>query len=400
MRIGPRMSTDRDDGNKDNENTIDYSDPTYLGQVLGDVPRLFDPKQDPISKIKGNCLVALDANILLLPYQLNKTTLDAAAKVYKSLHAAERLVNPAQAAREFVVHRAGKIGDIVAYLRKEANSLKKPLGDKIGFLENENDYTDLKQLASQIEQLHKKFRNKATAIADLLAAEVGNDPTSKVYASLGAAVVDFSLEGEAKNAFGEDLKRRTMFRIPPGYKDGKKVQGGPGDLLIWKTILATGKAKNKDCIFVTAEEKTDWWVRNHGAFQPRVELIEEYRTVTGGRTIHIVVLSKLLEIFEAGEEPIADVRSVEQANTAALAIAEDLKPSNILLTEQEQDNALRAVRWHDMRHQIMRINRQIAQLGNNTLVPEPERKERLWELEEQKNRFLKWMKLVDRNVPE
>jgi hypothetical protein len=28
-------------------------------------------------------------------------------------------------------------------------------------------------------------------------------------------------------------------------------------------------------IFVTAEEKQDWWVRNHGAFQPRVELLEE-----------------------------------------------------------------------------------------------------------------------------
>ncbi|MDA9522246.1 hypothetical protein XI06_18620 [Bradyrhizobium sp. CCBAU 11434] len=156
---------------------------------------MFDQKQAPIVDIKGDCLVVLDANILLLPYQLNKTTLDAAAKVYTALHAQQRLIIPAQAAREFVINRASKIGDIVAYLKKEANALKKPLADKIGFLENEPEYSDLKKISSSIEDLQKQFRKRAFAIAELLSTEIGNDPTSKVYAGLRDAVVEYPLAG-------------------------------------------------------------------------------------------------------------------------------------------------------------------------------------------------------------
>jgi hypothetical protein len=67
-------------------------------------------------------------------------------------------------------------------------------------------------------------------------------------------------------------------------------------------------------IFVTAEEKQDWW-RNHGAFQPRVELLEEYRAFTGGNTIQIIPLSNLLKLFEVQEDVLIAVRDVEEANT-------------------------------------------------------------------------------------
>jgi hypothetical protein len=345
-----------DDAAKDSGTVVDLSDPNFLGKVLPDLPGLFDQKQAPIYEIKKECLVVLDANILLLPYQLNKTTLEAAGKVYKSLHAEKRLVIPVQAAREFVINRATKIGDIVAYLNKEANALKKPLTDKIGFLENEPEYNDLKVLASKIEDVHKAFRKKAFGIADLLSTEIGNDPTSKVYATLRDAIVDFPLDtDEAQKSFQEDLKRRSSLRIPPGYKDGKKVQGGPGDLLIWKTILAEGKAHNKDCIFVSAEEKPDWWVRNSGAFQPRVELIEEYRSFTGGRTVHIVVLSKLLQIFDVPQETVLNVRRAEEANTAAVLLGHE----NFRRRTRQRPNRPLSVLYL----RLAQVNRELAMLG-------------------------------------
>jgi hypothetical protein len=293
-----------------------HGDPSYLHQVFPKSDTLFDLKQEPIEKIKKDCLVALDANVLLLPYQMNKVSLQEVGKVYTTINEDARLLIPAQAAREFALHRASKIGEIVSHLRREATSLKKPLSDKIGFLENEQAYNEVKDVAAKIESLQKEFRKKATTIADGLSADIGSDPVSVIYSKLKAAIKELPWKDDEKKKFDEDLSNRSKYKIPPGYKDGKKLDGGPGDLLIWKTILCEGKSRSKDCIFVTAEEKPDWWVRNHGAFQPRVELIEEYRNETDGRTIHIIVLSRLLELFDVGHETVLTVRRAEQANTA------------------------------------------------------------------------------------
>src|SRR5262249_28047629 len=127
--------------------------------------------------------------------------------------------------------------------------------------------------------------------------------------------------GDRKGAFHEDLKWRFKYKIPPGYSDAKKPDGGAGDLLIWKTVLKEGKHQQKDFIFVTAEEKPDCWVRNDGAtFTPRLELLEEYRAFTGGYTVHIIQLSQLLRLFEVADEVLNIVRNVEEANTTAAAI--------------------------------------------------------------------------------
>ena len=232
-----------------------------------------------------------------------------------------------------------------------SRTLKKPLSQKIGFLENEQAYNDVKEVAAKIETLQKEFRNKAAAIADGLSGEIGNDPVSLIYSQLKAAIKDLPWSSDEQKKFAEDLANRSRYKIPPGYMDGKKMDGGPGDLLIWKTILSEGKSQNKHCIFVTAEEKPDWWVRSHGAFQPRVELIEEYRNVTNGRTIHIVVLSKLLALFDVADDTVVTVRRVEQANTALAILAGssklDATPSHYTFragVSQEQANDLAILR--------------------------------------------------------
>jgi PIN domain-containing protein len=298
------------------EGAPSQGDPSYLNQVFPKSDTVFDRKQESIAEIKQTCLVALDANVLLLPYKMNRVSLHEIGKIYTVLNKEGRLIIPAQAAREFAVHRAAKIAEIVSYLRKEANFLEKPLAAKIGFLENEKAYNDLKEITAKLEKLHKDFRKRAESIVDALSAEIGGDPLSLIYSKLKSSIKELSWDGDERNKFETDLANRSKYKIPPGYADGKKVDGGPGDLLIWKSILFEGKSRNKDCIFVTAEEKPDWWVRNHGTFQPRIELIEEYRNATDGRTIHIVVLSELLALFNVPDETVQTVRRVERANTA------------------------------------------------------------------------------------
>src|SRR5690606_4521164 len=69
--------------------------------------------------------------------------------------------------------------------------------------------------------------------------------------------------------------------------------------------------KNLDCIFVTEDSKSDWWVQSEGGFQPRMELVEEYRRETQGKTIHLMPLSDLLRLYDVQMEVVDEAKSVE-----------------------------------------------------------------------------------------
>jgi hypothetical protein len=287
----------------------------YRDRIFADAKALLQYKQKPLEEIKTSCLVGIDANVLLLPYQLNSVSLDEIVKVYTRLNRDKRLIFPAQALREFFSHRAEKLGAIVQHLRDEASKLTPPLRSKIGILDGDPSFQAAKNIAEKIKKLNKELQSKLNDISDLLSLQVGNDPVSVAYSAFPDAVRELKIESSQQGAFVDGLNWRYAHKVPPGYMDAKSPTGGIGDLVIWKTLLEEGKNQKKDMIFVTAEEKQDWWVRNHGAFQPRVELLEEYRAFTGGNTIQIIPLSNVLKLFEVQEDVLIAVRDVEEANT-------------------------------------------------------------------------------------
>lgn len=85
-----------------------------------------------------------------------------------------------------------------------------------------------------------------------------NDPVSKVYKELFVdrilddSHIDFTqLESE--------LEKRNTLSLPPGFKDKGKDLNASGDLIIWKEILKCAQEKDKHLIFISADEKSDWW---------------------------------------------------------------------------------------------------------------------------------------------
>jgi hypothetical protein len=199
--------------------------------------------------------------------------------------------------------------------------LQSPLSKKIGILDGDSGYIEAKKLSEAIAEANKKLRNKLHEIANSLSLQIGRDPVSVSYSGLAEAIRDLKLDEAKKKDFEEELDWRFSHKIPPGYMDASNPAGGAGDLLIWRTLLEEGKTQQKDLIFVTGEEKSDWWLRNHGAFQPRLELIEEYRAFTGGYTIHLMPLSRLLSLLKVESATLAAVRNAETANTVAAAIS-------------------------------------------------------------------------------
>jgi PIN domain-containing protein len=111
----------------------------------------------------------------------------------------------------------------------------------------------------------------------------------------------------------EEHLRRFANKIPPGYKDQAKDDQGIGDFLIWLTILEIGSTRRTSVIFVSGEEKADWWHRSEQQpLYPCFELVDEFRRVSGGCSFHIIKFSQLLGLFGASTEVVAEVQEEER----------------------------------------------------------------------------------------
>lgn len=112
-----------------------------------------------------------------------------------------------------------------------------------------------------------------------------------------------------KECSSEELKElrkegevRYSKQIPPGYCDAKKAKENTdnnsyGDLILWKQILKYALEKNKDIIFVSHDQKEDWWFKPKGkTIGPRYELRKEFKEKTN-QNFYMYTMESFLEIY-------------------------------------------------------------------------------------------------------
>ena len=288
-------------------------DEFWLSGLFPEAGQLFSVHQKPIAEIKSHCIVGLDANVLLLPYELGSSSFSKIAEVYRNISKEKRLIVPAQVAREFIKNRAARLRDLVKNMNDQAESLKFTFPEQVSFLGNEKSFKSIKKQGNVIDKAKKEILSEISVLRKTLTDNVGADPVSTEYREiLAKCVVDIEHDEKSHEDLRCEAEWRYRHKIPPGYKDRGKEDGGLGDFIIWKTLLKEAASRKKDLIFVTKDLKGDWWVQSQGAFQPRIELIEEFYRHTGGRTIHMISLSQLLEIFEVAKDAVTDVRRAEE----------------------------------------------------------------------------------------
>ncbi len=103
------------------------------------------------------------------------------------------------------------------------------------------------------------------------------------------------------------VDKRYAEKVPPGYKDASKPEGGEGDLLAWYEILAYAGKSDRPLVFVTSDTKEDWYERESGRIAgPRRELRVEMMEKTL-HPYHQVSLNRFLEL--ANEHLSANVET-------------------------------------------------------------------------------------------
>ncbi|MFN3890669.1 MAG: PIN-like domain-containing protein [Beijerinckiaceae bacterium] len=294
---------------------------TPLVTCFPDAAAIFKRTFKSVAEIKGDCLVALDTNVLLAPYSLSKEPLTQIEQTYEMLVKHERLVVPGQVAREFARNRSTKLGELLKSLQDQKSKITAPIEKRYEFLKSIPAYSEALKLAEEIGAKQKELTKKIGDVADQLRTWDLSDPVWLIYRRLFAGSVR-ELSQDALRDLGTELKHRSTHSIPPGYKDAGKPDEGAGDLIIWKTLLELGAEKKRDLVLVTLDQKTDWWSQSGGApLFPRFELVEEYAAASDGATLHLLLFSEFLSVFGAGGAVVEEVQLVELAANTAVQVA-------------------------------------------------------------------------------
>lgn len=274
--------------------------------------------------------IVLDTNVLLEFLRLSEQPREETFKLFEKLK--DRLWIPYQVGLEFNRRKDDVCKDNVklfeaARSRLQINIMKFSVNDlgfsaaknllngekinKIILTHNENIDIHNKAVEEEINCQVEDFKAKNDSdgtikkILDLLDGKVGEPPNSQ------KELDEIYTEGEV----------RFNNQIPPGYKDKNKsdepiiadrgllYKREYGDLILWKQIISHAeKQKIKHVIFVTNDQKEDWWQDSNGKKEgPRKELISEIVAIGKVKLFHMYTLQNFLKFSrEQGSVELSD----------------------------------------------------------------------------------------------
>lgn len=282
----------------------------YLNEVFPKSEEIFSSEYKNVDVIFKNGIIVLDTNVLLVPYDTTEKNLSEIKSIFQKLKQENRLLIPSRVSREFAKNRGKKISEVFLKIRQTKNNLNHgafkledyPILDELKLIE------DLKEEFTIIKNAIKKSRKILTKIEEEIKLWNWNDRVSKVYKEVFTPDIITEVKKKEEDLI-KDLKFRIQYKIPPGFKDSSKLDDGIGDLIIWQTILEIGANNKSDVLFVTNDEKNDWFTKqDHIGLYPRFELFDEFRRYTNGKSIGIISFAKLLELGNASKEAVEEVK--------------------------------------------------------------------------------------------
>jgi hypothetical protein len=285
----------------------DPPDIFLLEKLFPHADQLFSFEIPSLESAKETCDVVLDAGVLLFPYRTDSKSLTVIRSVYENLKEKGRLFVPARAAREFYRNKATKLLEVTKALGEKRSRDVSPAPVSYPLLDALGQYETVIETKKELDKSFVSYHKALDKLLEAITRRDWNDPVSKMYSDLFSEGIVHELTTKPEE-IEKILEYRTRNKIPPGYKDSSKDDRGVGDLVIWLTILQIGKTNKKPLVFVTGDEKADWWHRsnNQGAL-PRCELIDEFRRESGC-AFYMSSFSEFLKLFNAPEGIVSTIR--------------------------------------------------------------------------------------------
>lgn len=203
--------------------------------------------------------------------------------------------------------------DVIAGAHRKYNNVSKEVLSIIEKAENDIStkfirygkfrYPQIRTFKDELEKVTTELKEKAKGFEKIVSTEIKENKLILEDDQVNTFLQKLNEQEQIGAPFAlpkkieiyKDGEFRYKHLIPPGYKDIIKDKNDItntkkyGDLIIWKEILQQASEFNRPFIFITDDEKEDWWdlkvTTNHlGAkvelIGPRAELVSEFNDLS------------------------------------------------------------------------------------------------------------------------
>lgn len=225
-----------------------------------------------------NAVFVFDTNVLLNMYRYQAPTRDALLNVMTKLN--NRIWIPYHVGLEFQRNRLA----VIAEQHKKYSEVQNVISSSISNMNDELNNLQLEKRHSHInpknllEEINKIKNNFIVELEKLEEKSININSDDKIRESIDT-LFKGKIGNPPENQIDIDnifIEGKTRFEnaVPPGFKDTSKgkdfsdkfmhsgitYERKYGDLIIWKQIISYAKSGSlKDLIFITDDNKSDWW---------------------------------------------------------------------------------------------------------------------------------------------
>jgi hypothetical protein len=252
-------------------------------------PGYYYPPDEDFAKLWIDCLFVFDTNILLNLYRYEITTRNEFIGTLQDAKIKDRIWIPYQVALEYHDERSHVIKSLInAYdeIEKSVKDSHAKIKKRLESCKGRHPIIDVEEIIGSLNSncgsILEKLEQKKEAHPDWNTKDEIRD---KIY-TLFDKKVGSPYSQEKLDKIYQEGELRYKYRIPPGYEDRPEKKKFPykqyGDLVLWLQLIDHSKKVHMPTIFVTDDNKKDWWDKDNGRdSSPRPELIQEFFLETG-----------------------------------------------------------------------------------------------------------------------
>ncbi len=275
------------------------------------IKEFIEPSRREKQDLWEKATFVFDTNVLLNLYRYSAKTRNSLLNAFQSFK--DRVWIPYQVAYEYMRKRCEVIYETVQrydQFKKEIEAFTNKAIDTLRLTSNDEEISDLKRYLFKWLDSNKD-RN-------LLVLNAETDEILNKILIIFEGKVGAKLSEEELEAIKKEGKERYEKSIPPGYMDEKKRKdqiddnNAYGDLIIWKQILQYAKEKSVGIVYVTHDQKEDWWNIVKGkTIGPRIELRREFTSETG-QEFHMYSMNSFISTYNQMNEVPIDKSAIDE----------------------------------------------------------------------------------------
>ena len=265
------------------------------------------------------CVFVPDASTLLNVYRYADSTRKDLFQILRKLSG--RVWIPYQVAQEFYRNRL----QVIQEQNKKYIELENQIDGFIKSLEGGNFQKSAFLCVKEIVGVLKPAIAKAKQLVEQQNRQhpdlIHNDVYLEELVEIVGSAIGQEPDQTSLDKLYADAQKRIDKKRPPGYMDTKKPEPDRyGDVLIWFELLERADATKQPTVFVTDDDKEDWWQIVQGEkLGPRPELREEMRK-RAGVEFYIYNSARFLEM--AGQQ--LDLSVAKSSVDDAIRVSEEL----------------------------------------------------------------------------